>query len=92
MVIMRIDPEPTDDIIKRLRRVEGQIRGLIRMLEDGRDCADIVTQVAAARRALDRAGFKLLSSGLRQCLDGSAAGAEQNLTPAEMEKLFLSLA
>lgn len=92
MTDVRIDAEPTDDIIKRLRRVEGQIGGLIRMLEDGRDCADIVTQIAAARRALDRAGFKLLSSGLRQCLEGGAAGSTGNLTPAEMEKLFLSLA
>lgn len=89
---MRIDAEPTEDVIKRLRRVEGQIRGLIKMLEDGRDCTDIVTQIAAARRALDRAGFKLLSSGLRQCLEAPATGEQETLTPAEMEKLFLSLA
>lgn len=89
---MQIEAEPTEDIVKRLRRVEGQIRGIIGMLEDGRDCADIVTQIAAARRALDRAGFKLLSSGLRQCLAGAADGSAGNLTPVEMEKLFLSLA
>ena len=89
---MQIEPGPTEDIVKRLRRVEGQIGGVIRMLESGRDCSDIVTQIAAARRALDRAGFKLLATGMRQCLDSSARTDDAIMSPEEMEKLFLSLA
>ena len=59
------------------------------MIEEGRDCADVVTQLAAASRALDRAGFKIISTGLRQCgLDGGDAEADR----AQLERLFLSLA
>lgn len=54
---MRVDQNATADVIKRLRRAEGQIRGVIAMLEEGRDCSDVVTQLAAVSRALDRAGF-----------------------------------
>lgn len=58
------------------------------MLEQGRDCKDVVTQLAAVSRALDKAGFQVVASGLKQCLsDGQSA-----LNVAEMEKLFLSLA
>ncbi len=61
------------------------------MIEEGRDCADVVTQLAAASRALDRAGFKIISTGLRQCaLDDGGDGAEADR--AQLERLFLSLA
>ena len=88
---MELESGATVDIVKRLRRVEGQIGGIIRMLEDGRDCADIVTQLAAAGKALDRAGFKLLAAGMRQCLTTPAADGGALMTPEEMEKLFLTL-
>ena len=65
---MRVDENVTGDVVKRLRRAEGQIRGVIAMLEAGRDCADVVTQLAAVSRALDRAGFKVIASGLQQCM------------------------
>lgn len=83
----------TDDmtpVINRLRRAQGQIGGVIRLIEEGRDCKDVVTQLAAVNRALDRAGFAIVSSGLRQCLtspDGINADEQ-----AAMEKLFLTLA
>jgi DNA-binding FrmR family transcriptional regulator len=89
---MQLEESATEDVIKRLRRVEGQVGGIIRMLEGGRDCADIVTQMAAASRALDRAGFKLLATGLRQCMAATAAGEPEPMTADELEKLFLSLA
>jgi DNA-binding FrmR family transcriptional regulator len=88
---MQIDEDATGDVIKRLRRAEGQIRGVIAMIEEGRDCADVVTQLAAVSRALDRAGFKIIASGLRQCLTDEA-GEGQNVNLERMEKLFLSLA
>jgi DNA-binding FrmR family transcriptional regulator len=80
----------TADVVKRLRRAEGQVRGVIAMLESGRDCADVVTQLAAVSRALDRAGFEIIASGLQQCLSGE--GEDQTVDLAKMEKLFLSLA
>lgn len=85
---MQLDPHATKTAISRLRRAEGQIGGVIRMLEEGRDCKDIVTQLAAVSRALDKAGFSVVASGLKQCL----AQDDPELDVAEMEKLFLSLA
>jgi len=89
---VEIDPESVGDVIKRLRRAEGQIRGVIAMLESGRDCADVVTQLAAVSKALDRAGFKIIATGLRQCVTAQEAGEEPSLDVAQLEKLFLSLA
>lgn len=89
---VEIEADATDDVVKRLRRIEGQIGGIIKMLEEHRDCADVVTQLAAASRALDRAGFRLLSAGMRQCVSASAAGEVEPMSPEQMEKLFLSLA
>jgi DNA-binding FrmR family transcriptional regulator len=89
---MQLEESAVSDTVKRLRRVEGQIRGVIAMLEDGRDCADVVTQLAAVSRALDRAGFKLIASGLQQCVTAEAAGEEPSTDQARLERLFLSLA
>jgi DNA-binding FrmR family transcriptional regulator len=89
---MELETAASEEIIKRLRRIEGQVGGIVRMLEGGRDCADIVTQLAAASKALDRAGFKLLASGMRQCLSATANGEVEPMSPEQMEKLFLSLA
>lgn len=89
---MRVDENAAGDVVKRLRRAEGQIRGVIAMLEDGRDCADVVTQIAAVSRALDRAGFKIVASGLQQCVTAHAGGDDRSVDMARMEKLFLSLA
>jgi DNA-binding FrmR family transcriptional regulator len=89
---MQVDENAVGDVVKRLRRAEGQIRGVIAMLEDGRDCADVVTQLAAVSRALDRAGFKIIASGLQQCVTAQADGQDQTVNLERMEKLFLSLA
>ncbi len=88
---MDVDSQTMAGVIKRLRRAQGQIGGIIKMIEEGRDCADVVTQLAAASRALDRAGFKIIATGLQQCaLNGSDGAAETDR--AQLEKLFLSLA
>jgi DNA-binding FrmR family transcriptional regulator len=89
---MQVDEAAVADVIKRLRRAEGQIRGVIGMLESGRDCADVVTQLAAVSRALDRAGFKIIASGLQQCLAAQAEGRDAALDTGQLERLFLSLA
>ncbi|MBA2767951.1 MAG: metal-sensitive transcriptional regulator [Sporichthyaceae bacterium] len=88
---MRIEPENLMGVTARLSRVQGQLGGIIRMIEDGRDCAEVVTQLAAAARGIDRAGFKILATGMRQCLTESEAGKD-TMTDAELEKLFLTLA
>lgn len=90
---MNVDSDSLADVVRRLRRVQGQVGGVIKMIEDGRDCADVVTQLAAASRALDRAGFKVIANGLRQCmLDEQAGGPGAQADTAELEDLFLSLA
>ena len=85
---MKVDDESVGAVLNRLRRAQGQLAGVIAMIENGRDCADVVTQLAAVSRALDRAGFKIVASGLRQCLTGDGAP----MTEEQMEELFLSLA
>jgi DNA-binding FrmR family transcriptional regulator len=87
---MQLDTEELGDVLRRLRRAQGQIGGVIRMIEDGRDCADVVTQLAAVSRALDRAGFAVIATGLRQCIAEDPSG--QTMDTASLEKLFLSLA
>jgi DNA-binding FrmR family transcriptional regulator len=80
------------DVVARLKRAQGQINGIIRMIEDGRDCADVITQLAAVSRAVDRAGFKVIATGMRQCMVADRDGTPRPMTDAELEKLFLSLA
>ncbi|HZU55158.1 MAG TPA: metal-sensitive transcriptional regulator [Actinocrinis sp.] len=90
---MQIATDTLADVIVRLRRAQGQIGGVIQMIEDGRDCKDIVTQLAAASRALDRAGFKIIATGLQQCILEERDGSGQAVIDREqMEKLFLALA
>ncbi|MFD0319317.1 metal-sensitive transcriptional regulator [Streptomyces flavalbus] len=73
----------------RLKRAQGQLAGVVRMLEEGRDCEEVVTQLAAVNRALDGAGFAIVASGLKECL--SQEGGADSLDTQKMEKLFLSL-
>lgn len=89
---MELDAVVLDSVLKRLRRAQGQIGGVIKMIEDGRSCSDVITQLAAASRALDRAGFKLVASGLRECATRSEVGDQAVPSEAELERLFLSLA
>jgi DNA-binding FrmR family transcriptional regulator len=89
---MQIDDAVSQEVVNRLRRAQGQIGGIIAMIEDGRNCSDIVTQLAAASRAIDRAGFKIVASGIRQCQDAELRGEEPGLSREQMEKLFLALA
>ncbi|GAA2404798.1 metal-sensitive transcriptional regulator [Streptomyces glaucosporus] len=80
-------------VVNRLRRAQGQIAGIIRMIEEGRDCEEVVTQLAAVSRALDRAGFAVIATGLQHCLADEGAGpADREQMRARLEKLFLSLA
>lgn len=84
---MNTDPTQLDDVLKRLRRAQGQIGGIIAMIEDGRECRDVIIQLAAVGTALDKAGFAILSRNLQSCL---AEG--KDVDTAQLEKLFLTLA
>lgn len=83
-------------VLNRLRRAQGQISGVIRMIEEGRDCEDVVTQLAAASRALDRAGFAIIATGLQRCVTdidtGRKSGEDAEQIRGRLERLFLSLA
>jgi DNA-binding FrmR family transcriptional regulator len=86
---MKVDESAAGQVLNRLRRAHGQLAGVIAMIENGRDCSEVVTQLAAVSRALDRAGFKIAASGMRQCM---TSGGESAVTEEQMEKLFLTLA
>lgn len=87
---MELDPSEMTAVINRIKRAQGQLAGVLRMIEEGRDCEDVVTQLAAVSRALDRAGFAVVATGLRQCLaNGDELG---DADVKSLEKLFLSLA
>lgn len=89
---MEFSTEVVSDLQRRLRRVEGQVRGIQAMLDEQRECRDIVTQVAAATKALEQVGFKLLASGLTQCLQDPERAEADGYPIAEVERLFLKLA
>jgi DNA-binding FrmR family transcriptional regulator len=87
-VVLR-DQEQLEEIFKRVRRAEGQIAGVIRMLEDGRNCEEIVHQMAAVGKAMNTAAITLISSSLEECM------SEKKNNQAQRErllKLFMSLA
>ncbi|HYR12847.1 MAG TPA: metal-sensitive transcriptional regulator [Mycobacterium sp.] len=86
------DEDSIAAVLNRLRRAQGQLNGVISMIEQGRDCKDVVTQLAAVSRALDRAGFKIVATGLRECIAGTGPDGENPMTEAELEKLFMALA
>jgi DNA-binding FrmR family transcriptional regulator len=88
---MDMDYSQLGDVLARLKRVQGQLGGVIKMIEEGQDCTAVVTQLAAASKALDKAGFKIIATGLRQCMAENDAGGRQ-VDVAQLEKLFLSLA
>lgn len=87
---MNLDPNELDAVVKRLRRAQGQLGGIITMIEEGRECRDVVTQVAAVGKAVDKAGFAIIATGLRQCVANGEDG--DDLEIADLERLFLALA
>ena len=88
---MELPEETISDLQKRLRRIEGQVRGIQGMLADGRECADVVTQIAAASKAMEQVGFKLVASGLTYCLTHPAEAAESGSDLERVEKMFMKI-
>ncbi|HEY3298967.1 MAG TPA: metal-sensitive transcriptional regulator [Armatimonadota bacterium] len=88
------DREKTrQDLLTRLRRIEGQVRGLQRMIEEDEDCSSVITQLTAVRGALDKTGFIILSHRMADCLrEKSDEGETSEEALEEAMKLFLKLA
>jgi DNA-binding FrmR family transcriptional regulator len=86
MEMDRLGPDVAGDALRRLRKVEGQVRGLQKMIEEGRQCEDVLRQVAAASNALRRVGVNLAVSGLEHCLvDGAVEGSADRFRKAFLE-------
>lgn len=91
LATMQFPDDVSADVLNRLRRAEGQLRGVQRMLDEGDDCKAVVTQLAAVQSALHRAGLRLMSAGMRYCLTDPERAEREGMTAAEMEDLFLTL-
>lgn len=89
---MDLPEDVIDDLRKRLRRVAGQVQGIERMLDEGRECRDVVTQISAANRALEQAGFRLVGAGLKYCMADPKKAAAEGYAIDEVEKMFMRLA
>ena len=89
---MELPEDTVADLIRRLRRVEGQVRGLQQMLADQRDCREIVTQLSAANKALEQVGFNLVAAGLTWCLEDPERSAAEGYELADVQKMFTKLA
>jgi DNA-binding FrmR family transcriptional regulator len=89
---MEFPDEVVDDVRKRLRRVAGQVQAVERMIGEGRECREVVTQITAATKALEQAGFKLIAAGLTYCVERPDEAQADGYALEEIERMFLRLA
>ncbi len=89
---MEIPEEVRAELLKRLRRAEGQVRAVQRMLDEGAECRDLITQISAASKAIDQVGFRLLATGMAQCAEDPRRAEAEGYPLAEIERLFTKLA
>jgi DNA-binding FrmR family transcriptional regulator len=78
-------------LIKRLHRIEGQVRGVERMVEDDRYCIDILTQIAAVNTALESLAFKILDEHVRHCVAGALASGDESDAAVKTEELLVAV-
>lgn len=86
---MRLEPEDVRAVVTRLKRANGHLASVIRMLEEGAECEDALTQLAAVNKAIGRGGYALVATGLEQCI---ADGGRDSVDTMKLEKQFLALA
>ncbi|WP_440073775.1 metal-sensitive transcriptional regulator [Streptosporangium sp. OZ121] len=89
---MELKESMLGDAVTRLRRAQGQLGGVIAMIEAGEDCEKVLTQLAAVSKALDRAGFKIVATGMRYCEAAESRGEQAPMDRGQLEKLFMALA
>lgn len=88
---MHFPDDVSHDVLNRLRRAEGQLRGVQRLLDEGAECGAVITQLSAVQAALHRAGLRLMAAGMRFCADNPDEAEQEGMTPEAMEALFLTL-
>ena len=89
---MELPEETVADLTKRLRRIEGQVRGLQQMLAEERDCRDIVTQLSAVTKALEQTSFLMVAAGLTWCVSDPERAAAEGYSMEDVKKMFLKIA
>jgi DNA-binding FrmR family transcriptional regulator len=89
---MEIPEDVIEDVRRRLHRVAGQVEAVERMLDEGRECREVVTQVSAASKALDQVGFKLVATGLTYCVQHPDEAAADGYPLEEVQRMFMKLA
>ena len=87
---MDLQPDEMKAVILRMKRANGHLASVIRMLEEGSDCEAVLTQLAAVTKALSRSGYAIVATGLQQCL--AEGEGPDGADVQKMEKLFLALA
>ena len=87
---MGLEPAEIKAIITRMKRANGHLASVIRMMEEGSDCESVLTQLAAVNKALSRAGYAIVATGMQHCL---SEGEDPDSADAQrLQKLFLALA
>jgi DNA-binding FrmR family transcriptional regulator len=89
---VELPDEVVEDLRKRLRRAGGQVQAVEKMLAEGRECRDVVTQLSAAINALEQAGFRLVASGLTYCIQHPEEAAASGYPLDEVQRMFTKLA
>ena len=89
---MQIPEDVITDVKKRLHRAGGQVQAIERMLDEGRECREVVMQISAATKALEQAGFKLIASGLKYCVQQPDEAAADGYALEDVERMFMKLA
>lgn len=89
---MQLPDEVVEDVRKRLHRVGGQIQGIERMLDEQRECRDVVTQISAATKALEQAGFRMVAAGLSFCVENPEEAEATGYPLEAVQKMFMKLA
>lgn len=89
---MKMPEDVVEDVRRRLHRVAGQVQAIERMLDDGRECRDVVTQISAATKALEQSGFRLVAAGLTYCVQNPDDAAAEGYPLEEVQRMFMKLA
>jgi DNA-binding FrmR family transcriptional regulator len=89
---MKMPEEVIEDVRRRLHRAAGQVLAIERMLDEGRECRDVVTQISAATKALEQAGFRLVAAGLTYCVQNPEDAAAEGYPIDEVQRMFMKLA
>jgi len=89
---VRIPDEVVEEVRRRLHRVGGQVAAVERMLDEGRECRDVVTQISAATKALEQVGFRLVASGLTYCVAHPQDAAAEGYSLGDVQRMFMKLA